>query len=53
VCASVTPHRVYLAKLKLAREMDFYPGRLAALTPGMTGADISNVCNEAALVRGP
>ena len=30
--------------------MDFYPERLAALTPGMTGADIANVCNEAALV---
>jgi ATP-dependent Zn protease len=23
--------------------------RLAALTPGMSGADISNICNEAAL----
>jgi len=41
--------RVYLAKLKLVKEMEFYSGRLAALTPGMTGADISNVCNEAAL----
>ena len=25
-------------------------GGLAALTPGVTGADISNVCNEAALI---
>lgn len=30
--------------------MEYYSGRLAALTPGMTGADISNVCNEAALL---
>lgn len=30
--------------------MDFYTERLAALTPGMSGADIANVCNEAALV---
>ena len=25
-------------------------GRLAALTPGFSGADIANVCNEAALI---
>jgi AFG3 family protein len=24
--------------------------KLAALTPGFTGADISNICNEAALI---
>ncbi|GLI61266.1 hypothetical protein VaNZ11_003582 [Volvox africanus] len=41
--------RVHLGKLKLAREADFYAERLAALTPGMSGADIANVCNEAAL----
>eukprot|EP00967_Tisochrysis_lutea_P050315 scaffold61853_cov18-Tisochrysis_lutea.AAC.2 len=44
--------RVYLSKLKLAKDMDYFTGRLAALTPGMTGADISNVCNEAALCAG-
>jgi ATP-dependent Zn protease len=27
-----------------------FAGRLAALTPGFSGADIANVCNEAALV---
>jgi len=32
-----------LDKLELTKKM-------AALTPGMTGADISNVCNEAALI---
>ncbi len=41
--------RVHLAKLKLARPADYYAERLAALTPGMSGADIANVCNEAAL----
>ncbi|PNH07650.1 ATP-dependent zinc metalloprotease FTSH 8, mitochondrial [Tetrabaena socialis] len=41
--------RVHLAKLKLTRHADFYSERLAALTPGMSGADIANVCNEAAL----
>ncbi|PNG99835.1 ATP-dependent zinc metalloprotease FTSH 8, mitochondrial, partial [Tetrabaena socialis] len=41
--------RVHLAKLKLTRHADFYSERLAALTPGMSGADITNVCNEAAL----
>lgn len=30
--------------------MERYAGRLAALTPGFSGADIANVCNEAALV---
>ena len=24
--------------------------KLSALTPGMTGADVANVCNEAALI---
>ena len=28
---------------------DAYASRLAALTPGFVGADIANVCNEAAL----
>ncbi|KAG2493646.1 hypothetical protein HYH03_008163 [Edaphochlamys debaryana] len=41
--------RVHLAKLKLAKDPDYYAERLAALTPGMSGADIANVCNEAAL----
>jgi AFG3 family protein len=29
---------------------DDLAGRLAALTPGFAGADIANVCNEAALI---
>ncbi|KAM0821916.1 hypothetical protein ACQ4PT_071847 [Festuca glaucescens] len=42
--------RIYLAKLKLDNEPSFYSQRLAALTPGFAGADIANVCNEAALI---
>nr|NVI71741.1 putative AFG3-like protein 2 [Cucujiformia] len=37
------PLKTLLNKLDLARKM-------AALTPGFTGADIANVCNEAALI---
>ncbi|GAX76092.1 hypothetical protein CEUSTIGMA_g3535.t1 [Chlamydomonas eustigma] len=43
-------YRVHLSKLKLSKEVEFYSERLAALTPGMSGADIANICNEAALV---
>ncbi|CAL5351300.1 unnamed protein product [Camellia sinensis] len=42
--------RIYLTKLKLDQEPSFYSQRLAALTPGFAGADIANVCNEAALI---
>lgn len=41
---------IYLKKLKLDQEPSFYSQRLAALTPGFAGADIANVCNEAALI---
>ena len=44
------PNRVHLGKIKLTKEVEFYSERLAALTPGMSGADIANICNEAALV---
>ncbi|XP_059647081.1 ATP-dependent zinc metalloprotease FTSH 10, mitochondrial-like isoform X1 [Cornus florida] len=42
--------QIYLNKLKLDRESSYYSQRLAALTPGFAGADIANVCNEAALI---
>lgn len=42
--------RIYLKKIKLDKEPSFYSQRLAALTPGFAGADIANVCNEAALI---
>ncbi|KAL3859902.1 hypothetical protein ACJMK2_010086 [Sinanodonta woodiana] len=40
---------MYLKKLKLAQPINTYAPKLAQLTPGMSGADIANVCNEAAL----
>ncbi|KAJ0088648.1 hypothetical protein Patl1_31848 [Pistacia atlantica] len=42
--------QIYLKKLKLDTEPSYYSQRLAALTPGFAGADIANVCNEAALI---
>ena len=40
--------RVHLRRLQLAP--DATPERIAALTPGFTGADLANLANEAALV---
>lgn len=40
--------KVHLKPLKLAKEVD--PKKLAAQTPGFAGAEIANVCNEAALI---
>lgn len=40
--------KVHLMPLKLAPEVD--PKKLAAQTPGFAGAEIANVCNEAALI---
>ncbi|KAF2288661.1 hypothetical protein GH714_010071 [Hevea brasiliensis] len=42
--------QIYLKKLKLDNDPSYYSQRLAALTPGFSGADIANVCNEAALI---
>ena len=42
--------RVHLQKITLDGPVADYSERLAALTPGFAGADIANVCNEAALV---
>jgi len=42
--------KIYLNKLTLDQKAEFFSERLAALTPGFAGADIANVCNEAALV---
>ena len=36
--------------MKLHNPLEYYSERLAALTPGFAGADIANVCNEAALI---
>jgi len=41
---------VHLDGLTLKGEPEEYSGRLAGLTPGFAGADIANLCNEAAIV---
>ena len=44
---------IYLVKIKLLTSegsgIDFYKKRLATLTPGFTGADLSNIVNEVGL----
>ncbi|MEY4384273.1 MAG: ATP-dependent zinc metalloprotease FtsH [Bacteroidota bacterium] len=40
--------KVHLKPLKLGKDID--PKELAAQTPGFAGAEIANVCNEAALI---
>jgi cell division protease FtsH len=40
--------KVHLRKVKLADDVD--PERIAALTPGFSGADLANLVNEAALL---
>lgn len=42
--------KVHLAKLKLTDSIENLAKQLAPLTPGFSGADIANVCNEGALV---
>uniref|UniRef100_A0A3B3YFV0 AAA+ ATPase domain-containing protein n=1 Tax=Poecilia mexicana TaxID=48701 RepID=A0A3B3YFV0_9TELE len=44
--------KVHLRPLKLSTDLDndALAKKMAALTPGFSGADIANVCNEAALI---
>jgi len=42
--------KVHLKPLKSLLDKDEVSRKLAALTPGFSGADIANVCNEAALI---
>ena len=42
--------KVHLGKIVTDENMDWLTGRLAALTPGFSGADIANCVNEAALI---
>ena len=42
--------KVYLRKIVTREDEEHLVGRLATLTPGFSGADISNVVNEAALI---
>lgn len=41
---------VHLKKIVTNEDVEYLKGRLAALTPGFSGADIANCVNEAALV---
>lgn len=41
---------VHLQPLKLQEDASTIAKRLAALTPGFAGADLANICNEAALI---
>ena len=42
--------KVHMKKVKAKGDLSVYAQRLAALTPGFVGADIANICNEAAIV---
>ncbi|KAF1985236.1 cell division protease ftsH [Aulographum hederae CBS 113979] len=41
---------VHLQKIVTKEDLEYIKGRLAALTPGFSGADIANCVNEAALI---
>lgn len=41
---------VHIKKIITKEDVEFLKGRLAALTPGFSGADIANCVNEAALI---
>jgi AFG3 family protein len=43
-------YKVHLGDLKTNLDKVDLSRKMAALTPGFTGADIANVCNEAALI---
>lgn len=36
--------------MRLEKPLEHFSERLAALTPGFAGAEIANICNEAALI---
>ncbi|CAF1055259.1 unnamed protein product [Rotaria magnacalcarata] len=42
--------KVHLARLKTSLDKNALSKKLSARTPGFSGADVSNVCNEAALI---
>jgi AFG3 family protein len=44
---------VHLKKITTSEDIEKLKGRLAALTPGFSGADIANCVNEAALIGKP
>lgn len=42
--------KVHLKPLKIDLDVEVIARKMAAFTPGFTGADVANVCNEAALI---
>jgi AFG3 family protein len=53
ISARIAIFKVHLERITLdlqARTFEDYAKRLASLTPGFTGADIANICNEAAIL---
>ncbi|KAJ3023807.1 AAA ATPase afg3 [Thoreauomyces humboldtii] len=42
--------KVHLKPIKTSEDLERLSRKLAALTPGFSGADVHNVCNEAALI---
>lgn len=42
--------KVYLKDMKLSDDLHTVSERMAALTPGFAGAEIENICNEAAIL---
>ncbi|CDS12867.1 hypothetical protein LRAMOSA05051 [Lichtheimia ramosa] len=42
--------KVHLKPIKTNEDMETLSRKLAALTPGFSGADLRNICNEAALI---
>lgn len=42
--------KVHLKNVKLGDDIEMVAKRMASLTPGFTGADIANICNEGALI---
>ena len=42
--------KVHMREIITGEDMDYLCGRLAALTPGFSGADVANCVNEAALI---
>lgn len=42
--------KVHLKPIKLSSDIEHQAKRLATLTPGFSGADIANLCNEAAIL---
>jgi len=45
-------YNVHLKKIKVNKEFsrDEYAAKMSALTPGFSGADIANICNEGAII---